>query len=226
MSEAAATAQSTESTPVSTEASTEVTTAQEVETHTQDPQGASTVETTQEGTETNEQAVEQSPEVQANFRDLIEDYIHDGLTEETKAAVEKLGLSAEQFQLMAEAQKAIQIKNNNELYGLVGGEQSYEELKTFAVEALSEAEIDGFNSALASGNMNLARIAVLGLKALKESQHGSPAQVRVSGSNESSSSVEPFSSQAEVVAAMNNRRYRFDAAYKAEVDARRSISKF
>ena len=216
-------------TTTSTETSSETVTeavAQKVETQSQDTQVASPVETTQDVNE--EVQSQDSPEQPSklDFNQLIEDYIYDGLTEEMVAQVEKMGLTADQFQLMAEAQKAVQTKNNEELYGLVGGQEAYEELKVFAIENLNEQEIEGFNAALFSGSMNMARVAVLGLKALKEAQMGSKPTVRVSGSTHNNTGVEPFRSQAEVVAAMNNRRYRLDASYKAEVDARRAASEF
>lgn len=230
MSEQAQVSESTSTAPA--EISASAVSQPEVGTQTQQPSGESTVEATQSEQQAQpetQQGAEQGNQQQEtgfSYSDLVEDYILNGMSDELKADAEKLGVPLEQFQAAAEAQKAIQLKNNDTIYNLVGGTQAYEELKTFAVDNLPQEVLDGINDALFSGNMEIASIAVLGLKALKEERMGSAPQLRVSGSNEATSRVEPFRSQAEVVQAMNNRRYLLDATYKAEVDSRRRVSKF
>lgn len=166
------------------------------------------------------------PAGKLNYNEMISKHVQGTLSEEDMSAIEKAGLSKEQFGLMAEAQKAIMLKNNDILYEAVGGKQSYEGLKEFAAEHLSEEEIEGFNSALGSGNMRLAEMAVLGLKAMAEKQLGKKPSMRISADGFQSESLSPYESQQELIKDLNSRQYRTDSEFKQKVDARRNKSGF
>ena len=61
-------------------------------------------------------------------------------TEADKAKLEKAGLSVEQIATLADAHKQVQLKNNNEIYEAVGGQEVYEGLKAFASEHLADVD--------------------------------------------------------------------------------------
>lgn len=161
-----------------------------------------------------------------DYSEMISKSIDGAITPEDIAAIEKTGLSKEQFQMMADAQKAIQTKNNDTLYNVVGGKESYDSLKSFAAEHLSDDEIDGFNSALRSGNMKIAEMAVLGLKAMADRERGRNPQMRLGSDGNEGQAVAPYASQQDLIKDLNSRQYRVDPAFKATVDARRSKSGF
>jgi hypothetical protein len=147
-------------------------------------------------------------------------------TEADKAKLEKAGLSVEQISTLAEAHKQVQLKNNNEIYEAVGGQEVYEGLKTFASEHLDDSEADAINQALRSGNMKIAKLAVLGLKAMSEQMNGRPASKRIDGSGSSSSTEGAYADQQELIKDLNNRKYGKDPEFTARVDARRNKSGF
>jgi hypothetical protein len=161
-----------------------------------------------------------------DYSEMISKAIDGAITPEDIAAIEQTGLSKEQFQMMADAQKAIQTKNNDTLYNVVGGKESYESLKSFAAEHLSDDEIDGFNSALRSGNMKIAEMAVLGLKAMAERERGRNPQMRLGSDGNEGQAVAPYASQQDLIKDLNSRQYRIDPVFKATVDARRNKSGF
>lgn len=185
---------------------------------------AETQEAPVQETQTSEQA---KPEAfKPQYNEMIQGYIDGDLTDEDYAVIEKTGLSKEQFNLMAEGYKALQEKNTEQLYSYAGGKESYNELKTFASTNLSDDEISAFNEAIATNNPRLTKIAVLGLKALYESEKGSKPSVRIESDGASAPAIEGYSSQKELIKAMNNRKYGRDLDYTNEVNARRAKSGF
>lgn len=149
------------------------------------------------------------------------------LSESDKAALEKAGLSEEQVAVLADAQKSVQLKNNNTLYELVGGEESYSELKEFAAENLEQEDIDTYNMALRSGNMRIAKMAVLGLKAMMEAESGFKPKERIGSEGESRIGANsPYQDQQELIKDLNSRKYGRDPEFTAQVDARRRRSGF
>lgn len=161
-----------------------------------------------------------------DYNEMISKAIDGSISKEDYAAIEKAGLSKEQFGMMADAQKAIQLKNNDTLYNVVGGKDKYEAMKSFAAEHLGEEEIEGFNQALRSGNMKIAEIAVLGLKALHERENGRKPNLRLSEDGVGSEAISAYQTQQELIKDLNSRKYRTDSEFKKLVDARRNKSGF
>lgn len=179
------------------------------------------------GEEALEKIDEQPNANKLNYRELIQNFIEGEFSDEDRKAIEESGLPMEQFELMANAQKQIQLQNNDTLYNLVGGVESYEQLKSFAVEHLSEDEIQAYNAALYSGNMNLARMAVLGLKAMSEEVEGKSPETRITGDGSNSSGdVQAYESQEALIKDMNNNKYGRDKTFTEKVNARRAVSGF
>lgn len=175
---------------------------------------------------TTEETQEPAASFKPNYEGMIQGFIEGDLSDEDYEAIEKSGLSREQFDLMAEGFKARQEANTQKLFSYVGGEKEYNQLKEFGAEHLSDQEVEAFNSAINSGNPNLTRMAVLGLKAMYQEQNGTKPQMRIESDGSTSQAVEAFSTQAEVIKALNDRRYGRDQAYTKQVDERRARSPF
>lgn len=169
--------------------------------------------------------VESSPS-KLDYNEMIAKAIEGTISAEDFAAIEKAGLSKEQFSMMADAQKAIQLKNNDTLYNVVGGQKNYESLKSFAAEHLGDEEIDAYNQALRSGNMKVAEIAVLGLKAMHDRENGRKPQQRLTSDGIDQSVIAPYESQQALIKDLNSRQYRIDSEFRKQVDARRNKSGF
>jgi hypothetical protein len=173
--------------------------------------------------EETQESAEQAPN-KPSYEGMIQGYIDGDLTDEDYSLIEKSGLSREQFDLMAEGYKARQEKATQDLYSWVGGESEYKSLQEFGASYLSEQDIEIYNDAINSPNQNIAKMAVLGLRAMYQEQKGAPPSMRIESDGSSSQAVEAFTSQQEVIRALNDRRYGRDQEYTNTVNARRAKS--
>lgn len=199
-------------------------TTHEVENHTSEEVGEEEIETAPEDSQLDE--LTQAERLNVNEM-IIKQLRGEQFSKADIAKLEKAGLSTDQIATLADAHKQVQLKNNQEIYEAVGGEAVYEGLKEFAAEHLEDSEAEAINMALGSGNMRLAKMAVLGLKALAEQVNGKAPNKRVDGSGTITGSSEgAYETQQELIKDLNNRKYGKDPEFTALVDARRSKSGF
>ena len=97
----------------------------------------------------------------------------------------------------------------------VGGEESYNQITGWASEALSEVELEAFNTTVDSGSLAQIQMVMAGLQARYQSENGYEG-TQLQGKPPSSSG-EVFRSQAEVVEAINDPRYDRDPAYRNDI---------
>ena len=103
----------------------------------------------------------------------------------------------------------------NQIQNQVGGKQRYNELVTWASNNLSRDQTAAFDNIINSGNTQAISLAVAGLKSTYEAANGYEGTMISGKAPNSSGNV--FRSQAELVAAMNDRRYDNDPAYRQDV---------
>jgi hypothetical protein len=133
----------------------------------------------------------------------VDEYI-DGL----KAKAELQSMRA---QVEAEKQTA-------EVLASAGGDAEFNKMRSWAAANFSDAELTRFNAAVGASKES-ALMAVELLKTRYVAANGRAPAVQVSGGNASTASND-FKSMNEVVSAMNDPRYRTDAAYRADVQRR------
>lgn len=107
----------------------------------------------------------------------------------------------------------------------VGGENQYKRLATWAANNLEEGRLEAFNAALAQGSEPVILSLLKGLQYDFMMSNG--YEPRLSGGRAPSSEVKGFSSEAQVVEAMNDPRYSGpnpDPAYIKEVERRIAVS--
>ena len=102
----------------------------------------------------------------------------------------------------------------NNLKGLVGGENQYNELLGWASQNLSEQDIDMYDAVMGLGNPAAARFAIEALAYRYQESNGVEGNL-VQGKSPGTGSA--FRSQAEVVQAMSDPRYDNDPAYRRDV---------
>lgn len=93
----------------------------------------------------------------------------------------------------------------------------------WATTSLPSSEINSFNEIVSTGSKEAANMAVKGLYARYMGESGQ-SSVNIAKGGTSKAAVQPFNSNAQVVEAMNDRRYQNDPAYRAEVERRISVS--
>ena len=106
----------------------------------------------------------------------------------------------------------------NEIKNSAGGEKAYGELVTWAGENLPQTEIDAFDEIVSTGSTQAIKLAVSGLKAQYENANGYEGQMLTGKAPKNTKDV--FRSQQELVAAMSDRRYDNDPAYRQDVIAK------
>jgi len=101
---------------------------------------------------------------------------------------------------------------------IAGGEQGYEQLKSWANENLPTADLDAFDSIVQTAPPAAIRLAVQGLYSQYRNAMGIEPDL-VSGRT-SSNGLAPFRSATEVSNAMNDPRYATDITYRETVQER------
>ena len=97
----------------------------------------------------------------------------------------------------------------------VGGDEAYNQITGWAAEALSDAELDAFNSTIENGSLAQIQMIMAGLQARYQAENGYEG-TQLQG-KPPSNSRDVFRSQAEVVEAINDPRYDRDPAYRNDI---------
>ena len=106
----------------------------------------------------------------------------------------------------------------NDIKNFAGGEQAYGKLVNWAGENLGQADIDAFDQIVGTGSVEAIKLAVSGLKSQYDNANGYEGQMYTGKAPKTSQDT--FRSQAELVAAMSDRRYDNDPAYRQDVMAK------
>ena len=115
----------------------------------------------------------------------------------------------------------------NQVYETVGGEETYQNMVTWASEHLSDSEREAFNEVMNSPNIEQVKLAVQGLKSRYESEVGKdPNLVKGQGQRGPSSTV-GYKSTEEMLRDMQDPRYRSgDKEFHRLVDQKIENSSF
>ena len=149
--------------------------------------------------------------------------LQDGnLSDDTYADLESRGLPRELVEAYVEGQKALADQQRNQLLGIVGGQDNYDQLTEWASQNLSESEIDAYDAAMESGDQNAIMMNIQGLYARYQQSEGRPNLI--AGEVGSIGASSGFRSWAEVTTAMKDSRYQNDPAYRADVTNRLAVS--
>ena len=103
----------------------------------------------------------------------------------------------------------------NSIQNSVGGEKAYKDMIQWASNNLDDKAVSAFDDVVGSGNVQMIKLAVAGLKAQYDDNNGYEGRMLSGKAAQTSGDV--FRSQAEVVAAMGDPRYDKDPAYRNDV---------
>ena len=106
----------------------------------------------------------------------------------------------------------------NEVKNAAGGETAYNNMVQWAGENLPQSSIEAFDNIINSGSVEAIKLAVSGLKAQYENSNGYEGTMLTGKAPTNTKDV--YRSQAELVAAMSDRRYDNDPAYRQDVIAK------
>ena len=140
------------------------------------------------------------------------------LNEKSYTALEKAGIPKEYVDAFIDGQTALQQQQAAEVKALVGGDDAYTQMTTWAGENLTDGEKQAYNDSVNSNNMESIKLAVAGLKAKFESMNGSEPSL-LNGS-QSTTTEAGYQSWAQVTEAMADPRYTKDSAYQDAVKSK------
>jgi len=137
-----------------------------------------------------------------------------GLSDDAYAALEEAGFPNSVVDTWIQGQNALASQVTTEMYDVVGGQEDYNNMVSWASDALPESEIDAFNATMETQDPNMIRLAIQGLNARYRSE-AEPTLMQ--GQTGAVSSGGRFESNAELTAAMSDPRYSKDPAYRQQV---------
>ena len=97
-----------------------------------------------------------------------------------------------------------------------GGDKAYANVVNWAKANLDSSQTDAFDEVVNTGSIQAIKLAVAGLKSEYDKANGVEGRM-VTGKTAPPQSGDVFRSQAELVEAMNDRRYDSDPAYRQDV---------
>ncbi len=179
----------------------------------QQEQDQEEVETT--GEETASDVAELLDDKGLDFDVFQQEYDENGeLSDDAYAALEEAGFPRSVVDTWIQGQDALASQMTGEMYDIVGGQEDYNNMVSWAADTLPESEIDAFNATMTSQNPDMIRLAIQGLNARYRSE-AEPSLLQ--GGTGTVSSGGRFESNAELTAAMSDPRYSKDPAYRQQV---------
>lgn len=159
-----------------------------------------------------------------DFLGAIEEYQNNGeLSQKTYEALEKAGYPKEVIQGFVETRKAIDAKYTQDVMNHVGGEKDFRELQSWMKGNLSKSELDAYNEAVNSENLNAVKLILDGIQAKRVAKQGTRKATLIGGVA-SKSAPKGFSGRDEMIKAMSDPRYGIDRAYTISVERKMSLS--
>ena len=104
----------------------------------------------------------------------------------------------------------------SEIKESAGGDQAYANVVNWAKDNLDSSQTNAFDEVVNTGSVQAIKLAVAGLKAEYDKANGVEGRM-VTGKAAPPNNGDVFRSQAELVAAMSDKRYDIDPAYRQDV---------
>ena len=169
--------------------------------------------------EQEELSIPQATDAPFDMESLQKEYMETGgLKDASYKLLEDAGISKQYADTYIEGVKALGQQIGNQVKDSVGGSGDYQNMVEWAQANYSPEQIQAYDNAVNSGDVQLAMLTARGLQADYQNSSGYEGQT-VSGdtSLRMSDSSDVFRSNAEVTAAMKDPRYETDMAYRQDV---------
>jgi len=145
------------------------------------------------------------------------------LSETSYKALEDAGIPKAMVDSFIAGQQALASQRDAVGMEAAGGEEAFKQMAEWAAASLPASERALFNKTVAEGSVDQIRFAVAGLKARYEATNGREPKLTGGGQGGEQAG---FRSQAEMVSAMSDPRYKVDAAYRADVAKKLGSAQF
>jgi hypothetical protein len=160
-----------------------------------------------------------------DLKALTDEYRTSGaLSPKTMADLEAKGFTKADVDTYVAGVQAKHQADAASLAEVAGGMDTLTNVLQWAQTNIPPEEAKVYNDLIDAGNVQAAKLSLMGIVSRYKSAVGSdPALVTANGAP-GVTGVEPFTSQAQVVEAMQNPKYAKDPAYRAQVERRLAIS--
>ena len=149
---------------------------------------------------------------------LTEEYTANGeLSDKSYKSLQKAGIPKEMADQYIAGQKALGEQIGNTVKNSVGGAEEYSSMVEWAKVNMTQVELNAYNSAVNSGDINIAKMAAKGLRSDYIDSVGKEGKTYGGKSPESYDAKDVFRSNAELTAAMKDKRYETDPAFRNDV---------
>lgn len=139
------------------------------------------------------------------------------LSVESYEQLQKSGIPKEMVDAYIQGQQLIAQQSTTRIFDTAGGKEEYTKLVQWAQQNLPKADIEAYNNAIASENIEQMILATRGLKATFEEQRGKAPTLLQGDTSGDVSSGERYNSKAEMTRDMADPRYTKDPAFRNEV---------
>jgi len=175
-------------------------------------------ENTPAGDDLNKQVDDELQSKGLNLQTFSEEFAKSGaLSQESYDALEKAGYPRNYVDQFIEGQRARASLYESEVKSAVGGNDNFNEMVDWAKANLSTEEINAYNRAIDSGDMNQAKLAAAGMyQKFSASRPSEPNLFK--GSNYASQSSDVYESIAQMQKDMATPEYKSDPAFRAKVE--------
>lgn len=165
---------------------------------------------------TQEEAKNQVEAVGLDYSAMEQEWASNGqLSGDSYAKLEAAGIPRDMVDAYIAGQEALAAGIQQEVFGVVGGQDKYQEMVQWASKNLTPAQIEAYDRAVSSNDKDAIILAVEGLKSRYASAGGMEPNLLNGGT--ATDSGEVFRSTAELTQAMRDPRYAKDPAYRADV---------
>lgn len=159
--------------------------------------------------------------------DFEQEYMTTGeLSKESYDKLSKAGIPKEMVDAYIAGQEARVQKLVGDMYAIAGGEQEYKQMSEWAMNNVPEEDLKAYNSVMASGKKELITLAVAGMTHRYKQAVGNEPKLTQGRVNTPSKKAQGFASSAEMVKAMQDKRYGKDPAYTRLVEQKVAQSSF
>ena len=163
-------------------------------------------------------ATDKANDAGIDVQKLTDEYLETGdLSAETRSALVKAGIPEAFIDSHVAGLKAQASLIRTEVLASVGGEAKYSDMVTWAKTALTPAEIDSYNKALTSSDLEAVKTAVQGLAYRFQKAEGVEPNL-LGGKLTAAQDI--YESSAQVTADMRKPEYATDPAFRAKVQAK------
>ena len=164
-------------------------------------------------------SIPQSPDDGAfDMAALQQEYMSTGsLTDNSYQQLEDAGISRQYADTYIAGVKALGEQIGNNVKSSVGGDAEYSNMVEWAKANYNQDQIQAYDKAVNSGDVNTAIMAAKGLRSDYTNTAGSEGTTYGGTQAEPEGSGNVFRSNAEVTSAMKDKRYEYDTAYRQDV---------